>query len=107
MMNGSEVNLAETIPSDRALASWEIGSLVSSGLIGEWILAASAGRTKLIVAIPIVCAFVLIITSHVLRKEELRDLGIRLDNFWRALKLLALPMIVVSVMCVVLGLLFG
>jgi len=94
-------------PGDRALAAWEIASLVSSALIAEWILSAAAGRTKLIVAIPLTFAFVLVITSHFLRTESLRDLGIRFDNFLRAAKLLALPMIVVAVLCVGLGLIFG
>jgi len=95
------------VPGDRALAAWEIASLVSSALIAEWILSASAGRTKLIVAIPVAFAFGLVITSHFLREENLRDLGFRFDNFLRAAKLLALPMIVVAVLCVGLGLIFG
>ena len=94
-------------PSDRALAAWEIGSLVSSALIAEWILSAAAGRTKLIVGIPLAFAFALVITSHLLRKESLRDLGFRFDNFLRAAKLLALPMILVAGLGVSLGLIFG
>jgi uncharacterized protein len=100
-------NSESSAPSDRALAAWEIASLVSSALIAEWILSAAAGRTKLIVAIPLAFAFALVITSHLLRKESLRDLGFRLDNFLRAAKLLVLPMIVVAGLCVSLGLIFG
>ncbi|HMH43986.1 MAG TPA: CPBP family intramembrane glutamic endopeptidase [Pyrinomonadaceae bacterium] len=100
-------NSAPGVPSDRALAAWEIASLVSSALIAEWILSAAAGRTKLIVAIPLAFAFVLVITSHFLRREGLHDLGFRFDNFLRAAKLLVLPMIVVAVLCVALGLVFG
>ena len=95
------------IPSDRALAAWEIASLVASALIAEWILAAAAGRSKLIVAIPITLAFVLIISSHLLRRESLRELGFRFDNFLRALKLLAVPMIIVALLSLGLGLIFG
>src|SRR5947208_15485114 len=90
------INSDPGIPGDRALAGWEIVSLVSSALIAEWILSAAAGRTKLIVAIPLAFAFVLVITSHLLRKESLRDLGFRFDNFLRATKFLLLPMIVVA-----------
>ena len=100
-------NSQPSIPSDRALAGWEIVSLVSSALIAEWILSAAAGRTKLIVAIPLTFAFVLVITSHLLRKESPRDLGFRFDNFLRAAKLLMLPMIAVAVLCISLGLIFG
>jgi len=98
---------ATNIPSDRALAAWEIGSLVSSALIAEWILSAAAGRTKFIVLIPAVFAFALAIGSHILRGENLHDLGIRFDNFLKALKLLAAPMVVVAILCAVLGMIFG
>jgi membrane protease YdiL (CAAX protease family) len=95
------------IPSERSLAAWEIASLVSSALIGEWILSAAAGRSKLIVLIPITFAFVLVIGSHLLRQEGLRDLGLRFDNFLRAMKLLVVPMLVVGLICVGLGLVLG
>jgi membrane protease YdiL (CAAX protease family) len=95
------------ILSERSLASWEIASLVSSALIAEWIMSAAAGRTKLVVSIPVTFAFVLVIGSHLLRRESLRDLGLRFDNFLSALKLLALPMLVVGLMCVALGLISG
>lgn len=103
----SSIDSDPGVPSDRALAAWEIASLVSSALIAEWILSAAAGRTRLIVAIPLGFAFVLVIASHFLRRESLRDLGFRFDNFLRAAKLLALPMIVVAALCVGLGLIFG
>ncbi len=96
-----------SVPGDRALAAWEIASLISSALIAEWILSAAAGRTKLIVGIPLAFAFALVITSHLLRKESLRELGFRFDNFLRAAKLLALPMIVIAGLCVSLGLILG
>ncbi|HYW70907.1 MAG TPA: CPBP family intramembrane glutamic endopeptidase [Pyrinomonadaceae bacterium] len=107
MATVTELGSETGIPGDRALAGWEIASLFSSALIGEWILSAAAGGTKLIVLIPIAFAFFLVISSHALRKESLRDLGIRFDNFLPALKLLALPMIVVAAICVGLGLIFG
>lgn len=111
-MTNTEINLPRAggtanIPSDRALAAWEIGSLVSSALIAEWILSAAAGRTKLIVLVPGALAFALAISSHVLRGEHPRDLGFRFDNFLQALKLLAVPMIAVAILCAGLGLIFG
>ena len=98
---------AEAVPSERALAAWEIASLVSSALIGEWIVSATAGRSRFIVAIPVAFAFLLVISSHVLRGESLRDLGLRFDNFLKAIKLLALPMLVVAILCLGLGSIFG
>jgi membrane protease YdiL (CAAX protease family) len=100
---GADGYLPEFVPSDRALAAWEIASLVCSAFIGEWILAAAAGRTKLILAIPVGLAFVLVIGSQLLRGESLRELGFRFDNFLRAIKLLALPMLIVAVACFALA----
>src|SRR3954469_5276491 len=108
MMNTADSQTVNvTLPSERALAGWEIASLVSSALIGEWILSAAAGRTKLIVLIPVTFALALVIASHLLRREGLRDLGLRFDNFLSASKLLALPMLVVALICLGLGLVFG
>ena len=95
------------VMSDRGLAAWEIASVVSSILIAEWILSAVIGRSKLIVAIPIVLAFVLIIGSHRLRGETLRDLGFRFDNFLSAGRLLLVPMLVTAVLCLMVGWWFG
>lgn len=96
-----------SLPSDRALAGWEIVSVVSSVLIAEWILSASAGRTRFIVSIPIALTFGLMIASHFLRQETLGDLGIRLDNFPRAMKLLLLPMFVIAALSLLIGWLSG
>ena len=98
---------SDAIIGDRALASWEIASVVSSILIAEWILSAVIGRSKAVVAIPIGLAFVLIIGSHRLRGETLRDVGFRIDNFFRASKLLVVPMLVTALLCFLAGLLFG
>jgi membrane protease YdiL (CAAX protease family) len=95
------------VVGDRALAAWEIASVASSILIAEWILSAVMGRSKLAVAIPIALAFVLMIGSHHLRGETLRDLGFRFDNFLRAVKLLLLPMLLTAGLCLVAGWWFG
>jgi membrane protease YdiL (CAAX protease family) len=103
----SEVNEHVENPSavigDRAVAAWEIASVVSSILIAEWILSAAMGRSRLVVAIPISLAFVLMISSHHLRGESLRDLGFRFDNFLRAVKLLLLPMFLIAMICLLAG----
>ena len=93
--------------SDRAVATWEIVSLVSSALIAEWILAVAAGRTQVIVIIPVVLAFGLIIPSHIWRRETLTDLGFRWDNFASAAKLLLIPMVAAAIVCFVIGYLVG
>lgn len=95
------------VVGDRALAAWEIASVVSSILIAEWILSAVMGRSRLAVAIPIGLAFVLVLASHFLRAESLRDLGFRFDNSLRAAKLLLLPMLLTAALCLVTGWWFG
>ena len=95
------------VVSDRALAAWEIASVASSVLIAEWILAATIGRGKLSVSIPIAPAFLLMITSHYQRDESLRDLGFRFDNFVRAFRLLLLPMLLTAVLGLLAGWWFG
>jgi membrane protease YdiL (CAAX protease family) len=91
------------VVGDRALAAWEIASVASSVLIAEWILSAAMGWSKAVVAIPIGLAFLLMISSHRLRGESLRALGFRFDTFWRAGKLLLLPMFLVGILCLVAG----
>jgi len=98
---------AGAAPGDRALAAWEIGSVVSSAVIAEWILSAAAGRSKAIVAIPISLAFVFMISSHRLRREGPHELGLRFDNFFRALKMLLIPMAVVAILALGIGFLSG
>src|SRR5678815_836258 len=77
--------------SGRALAIWEIVSVVVSCLIAEWVVLAFVGRSKLVLAIPIALALTLMIFSHRAYGESARDLGFRWDNFAAALKLLVLP----------------
>lgn len=97
-------SISDAQPGEATLAAWEIASVVSSALIAEWILSAAAGRSKLIVAIPLTLAFGFMVSSHRLHRETLRDLGFRLDNFFRAFKLLLIPMAVVALGALVIGL---
>src|ERR1044071_2597009 len=87
--------------SNRALAGWEIASAVTSCLIAEWVVLAFAG--KLMLAVPVVFALVLMIFSHRVYGESPRDLGFRWDNFASALKLLALPTLIAIVAIVVVS----
>ena len=89
--------------SDRALAGWEIASVASSVAIAEWMAASAAGISKAIIAVPIALAVLLILLSHRLRHESLRDIGFRIDNFGKAFSLLALPVIFTAMLCLVIG----
>jgi hypothetical protein len=88
---------------NRALAGWEIASVVSSIFIAEWLASVAVDWTRISAALPIGLAFVLSISSHRLRGETARDLGFRFDNFLRAIGLLTLPMILTAILCLAIG----
>lgn len=73
----------------RSLAAWEIASVISSALLVEWGLLALVGFSRLWVVVPVALTFTLMISSHRARGESARELGWRVDNFWRALRVLA------------------
>lgn len=77
------------------VALWEIVSVVISCLIAEWVVLAFIGTNKLALAVPIVLALTLMISSHRVYGETLHDIGFRFDNFLGAVKLLLLPTIVI------------
>jgi membrane protease YdiL (CAAX protease family) len=76
------------------LALWEIVSVLVSCLIAEWVVLAFLGSSKVALAIPIALALMLMIFSHRVYGETLREIGFRLDNFSAAAKLLLLPTVV-------------
>ena len=77
------------------IALWEIVSVLISCLIAEWVVLAFIGTNKIALAVPIVLAFTLMISSHRIYGETLHDLGFRFDNFLAAVKLLIIPTVVV------------
>jgi hypothetical protein len=89
-------------PGSRALAGWEIASIVSSIIVGEWAVIA-LGNHKILLVVPVACAFALMFYSHHLRGETFGELGWRTDNFMRAARLLLLPMIAGTLVLVLVG----
>ncbi len=89
--------------NERALALWEIASVTASFLIAEWMVLPFAGNSKLVAAIPIGLAFALMLYSHRTRGETAREIGWRLDNFWRAARLLTLPVLAAAILIVGAG----
>lgn len=78
-------------PESRALAAWEIASIASSVIVAEWAVLA-LGNHKILLSVPVACAFALMLYSHRVRGETPGELGWRTDNFVRAVRLLLLPM---------------
>ena len=93
-MNANEI-------SSRALAAWEIVSVVISCLIAEWVVLAFLGANKIVLAIPVAFALALMFFSHRVYGESTLDLGFRTDNFAGAAKLLVLPTIAAVVAIII------
>jgi uncharacterized protein len=89
--------------TERTLAKWEIVSVVVSCLIAEWIVLAFVGRSKLVLAIPIALALMLMIASHRAYGETLQEIGFRWGNFAGAAKLLVLPTLAAIVVVVLIS----
>ncbi len=91
----------------RVLAAWEIASVTVSFLIAEWMVGPFAGNSKLVGALSIALAFLLMFFSHRARGETARAVGWRLDNFAEALRLLVVPMLAVASVILLAGWLTG
>jgi membrane protease YdiL (CAAX protease family) len=90
--------------SESSLAAWEIASVTSSFLIAEWMVMPFAENSKIVAAIPVGLAFMLMLLSHRARVESAREIGWRLDNFGSAVRLLILPMLIGVVALIGIGL---
>lgn len=97
-------NVYRVESEDRALALWEIVSVVASVLVAEWVVFALAGDSAVALLIPVATVVAFMLISHRARGETARDVGWRLDNFWRAARLLAAPMLVCGAVLVCVGL---
>lgn len=103
----SQSDVDEAIVGDRLsrkLALWEICSVVTSGLIAEWVGFSFVGRSKVVAAIPVLLAIGWMVYSHRERDEDMRDdLGMRMHNFWSATGLLILPTVAVIALILLVG----
>jgi len=91
------------LDGDRTLAAWEIVSVLSSVVVAEWVVFSVGGGSNLLLAVPVAMLFAFMFVSHRLRGETARDIGFRLDNFARALRLLAVPTLVAALFLIVVG----
>jgi membrane protease YdiL (CAAX protease family) len=88
---------------DRALALWEIVSVVVSVLVAEWVVFALAGDSAWALLFPVATVVAFMLLSHRARGETARDVGWRLDNFRQAARLLAAPMLVFGAVLIAVG----
>jgi len=87
----------------QGLALWEIASVVTSGLIAEWVVLSFAGGSKLVLAVPVLLALGLMLFSHRERGESLHEIGFRFDNFLGSCRVLLLPTAVALIAIVAAG----
>ena len=78
----------------RAVTLLEMASVSSSVLITAWVISPLQLRQRWLEVVPGLLALLLIVNSHRLHGEGPRELGFTTRHFWRAAKLLTLPMIV-------------
>lgn len=90
-----------------SFAGWEILSVAASLLIAEWVVLVFVGRSKLVAALPVGLAFGFMFCSHRLRRETLRDIGLRVDNLARAMRSLLLPTVIAVGAILLIGWLSG
>lgn len=91
------------LSSVKGLALWEIASVVTSGLIAEWVVLSFVGGSKLVLAVPVLLALGLMVFSHRERGESLREIGFRFDNFLASCRVLLLPTAVALIAIVAAG----
>ena len=85
------VGAADNTIKPSTLALWEIVSVIVSCLIAEWVILAFIGAGSVMIAIPAVLALSLMMFSHRVYGESLREIGFRIDNFLASAKLLLVP----------------
>src|SRR5947209_5295697 len=78
-------------------------SVVASVLIGGWVVFALAGAGARGLLFPVATVFAFMFFSRRARGESAREVGWRLDNFGRAARLLAGPMLAVAAVLVGVG----
>ncbi|HYP52541.1 MAG TPA: CPBP family intramembrane glutamic endopeptidase [Pyrinomonadaceae bacterium] len=100
--SGAE-NPADERRAARSLAAWEIASVVTTTVVGEWLVFSVGEGDRLLVLVPVLFAFAYIFLSHRAWNERPRDLGWRLDNFFEAARMLALLVVVVAAFFVPFG----
>jgi len=96
------VNFRDDLRSAKSVAIFEIVSVISSGVIAMWGVAAITDN-RLLLAVPVAVAIVYILLSQYTRRESGRDVGWRTDNLLAAGRMLVLPMAGAAVVLLTAG----
>ena len=101
--DGADDRAGTSDAGERLLALWEVASVTVSFLAAAWVSGPFAESSKLVGAVPVAFALVLMLLSHRARGETAREVGWRADNFGRALLLLAPPMLGAALVVALVG----
>lgn len=85
----------------------EISLVVLCVLVAEWAVLPLFGKNYLVGLIPVCAAFALMLLSHRACRETAREVGWRIDNLPRALRLLVPAMVAATLLLVLVGWLCG
>lgn len=88
---------------EKIVAAWEMASVIVSVLITSWVVVPLAGSNRLGSVVPALLAIAFMIYSHRLHGETAREIGWRVDNFWRAARLLIGPMVLGALLLLLIG----
>ena len=91
------------LADERWLLVCEVASVCTTVLLAEWVVLALTDWPKLALILPEGLAFILIIAAQRARGETRNELGLGRENFWRALRLLALPMLASALLLALVG----
>ncbi len=98
----AQKNVAAQI-SLRAVTGLEIASVIVSVLIAVWAILPLQPDRRWLIYVPGLLALALIVNSHRVRGDSLRDLGFTTRHFLRAIKLLLLPTLLAVAVFVAIG----
>jgi membrane protease YdiL (CAAX protease family) len=87
----------------RTVTALEVASVIISVLITAWLIVPLLPFNRWLLPLPALLALALMIYSHRLRGESLRDLGFTTRHFGRALLLLAIPMLIGAAVLAAIG----
>ncbi len=87
----------------RAVTVLEIASVLSSVFITVWAIIPLQLRQRWFSAVPALLAIALMINSHRLRGETIREIGFTTRNFGRALRLAVMPTLIACALLAAVG----
>lgn len=97
------INDKQFLMQPRAVAIWEISSVIISCVIAEWVVLSFYGRQRWLIGVPLLLALTLMLTSHLTHHENAHLVGFRFDNFLASARQLLFPTLLAVVIILGIG----